>query len=175
MGLFAFNIAFLLMQLGYAPLFRAGAAPPVLYEAEATFLGTFLICPIVILIFFPIWQLEDSGIVAYRVFHDERMPADIRGVHAIYNSVILAYAGFSTILTWIIFISDIFSKFPDLGAAILTPIILIILPVIVVGILAGPIFLYEKYFTKTNERLQRRLANLNLVEIQIPKFDEMRS
>lgn len=179
-SLFSFSIAFLLVEIGYADLFRANMAPetvPIyaLNYAEAIFLGTFAICPIMIILFFPIWQLEDSGIVSYRVWHDERMNADIRGVHSIYFHVLLSYAGFSTILSWIIVISNIFNNVPELGVAVLTPIIVIMLPFIVTGILAAPIYLYEKLFPKSNERLQQKLKRMNFPEIQIPHFEELKA
>ena len=178
-SLFAFSIAFLVVELISPGLFRANMAPESFEEvyalnfAEAVFLGTFAICPIIIVIFFPIWQLEDSGVVSYRVFHEERMPADIQGVHSIYNNMLLGYAGFSTILSWILLISNIFSNNPELGAAVLTPIIIIILPFLVTGILAIPIFLYERLFTRNNERLMAKLEGFDFPEIIIPHFEEI--
>ncbi|MHA1263718.1 MAG: hypothetical protein ACTSRS_00630 [Candidatus Helarchaeota archaeon] len=177
-SLFSFSIAFLLINLGFADLFRANMAPEtvpiyILNLAEALFLATFILCPIMIILFFPIWQLEDSGVVSYRVWHEERMPADIQGVHSIYLHMLLGYAGVSTIFTWIVFISEIFQTIPDLGAAILTPIILIALPFIVTGILAIPIYLYEKFFPKSNQRLFEKLQKFNFPEIKIPHFEEL--
>lgn len=176
---FSFSISFLLVSLGYAGLFRANMAPEtasiyILNLAEAVFLGTFLICPIVVIIFFPIWQLEDSGVVSYRVFHDERMPADIQGVHSIYFQTLLGYAGISTVISWITIISEIFDKVPNIGSAVLTPIILIILPFVVTGILAIPIFLYERLFPRTNGRLFEKIKDFNFPEIEIPKFEELK-
>jgi len=179
-SLFAFSIAFLVVEMVSPGLFRANMVPESFEEvyalnfAEAVFLGTFAICPIIIVIFFPIWQLEDSGVVSYRVFHDERMPADIQGVHSIYNNTLLGYAGFSTIISWIILISDIFIKVPNLGAAILTPIIIIILPFLVTGILAIPIYLYEHFFDRNKERLMAKLEKFDFPEITIPHFEEMK-
>ncbi len=179
-SLFAFSIAFVVVELGYADLFRAGMAPPAsetvyaLNIAEAVFLGTFVICPIVIIVFFPIWQLEDSGVVSYRVFHEDRMPIDVQGVHSIYNNMLLGYAGVSTIISWILLISNIFSTNPELGAALLTPIILIILPFIITGLLAFPIYLYERLFSRTNARVQRKLEKFNFPDIKIPHFEELR-
>ena len=177
-GLFAFSIAFLLVEVVDPSIFRINMLPIdsdlyILNLAEAVFLGSFAVCSVLIIIFFPIWQLEDSGLVSYRVFHEERMPADIQGVHSVFHHLLLGYAGLSTIFTIVIFVSDIVNKVPELGVAILTPIILILSPFIVTGLLAIPIYLYERYFPKTNERVQAKLANFNFPAIQVPRFEEL--
>ena len=183
-SLFAFSISALIVELGFGPLFRA--IPPGdtimftvndgninLHMAEAVFFGTFLLSSFVIILFFPIWLLEDSGVVSYRIFHEERMPADIQGVHSIFYSILLGYAGLTTILSLIRYISGALSEVKITDPAMLTPIILMVLPFIVTGLIAIPIFLYERLFPKNQERLRKSLAGFNFPEIRIPKFEEM--
>ena len=173
---FSFSISALVVQLGYGDLFRAKYDPAlVLNQAEAVFLGTFVLCAFMIVLFFPIWLLEDSGVVSYRVFHDERMPANIQGVHSIYNNILFGYAGLSTILTLINYIIKTLQVIKLNDPAVLTPIILIVLPFVVTGLLAIPIYLYEHFFLRDKERLVAKLVRFNFPEIRIPNFEEMRT
>jgi hypothetical protein len=174
-SLFSFSISALIVSLGGASLFRAGVPlEPVLFEAEAIFLGTFILCSFMIIIFFPVWLLEDSGLVSYRVFHEERMPADIQGVHSIYYYILLGYAGFSTILTLVSYITQTLEVVGPTDAAMLTPIILIILPLLLTGLIAIPIYLYERFFPRTSAKLHKHLEKFNFPDIRIPKFEELK-
>jgi len=175
-SLFSFSISVLVVQLGGGDLFRAKYNPfSIFSQAEAVFLGTFALCAFMIILFFPIWLLEDSGLVSYRVFYDERMPANIQGVHSIYSNVLLGYAGLSTILALFNYIIKTLQKVRLDDPAILTPIILIILPFVVTGLLAIPIYLYEYFFARNKERIQLKLARFNFPEIKIPRFEEMKA
>lgn len=177
-SLFSFSISALLVEMGFADLFRKVSFMPgdpreILFMAEATFLGTFALCSVTIILFFPIWQLEDSGVVSYRVFHDDRMPVDIQGVHSIYHHILLGYAGFSTIITLIRYVGGTLLVIPPGDPAILTPIILIFLPFIVTGLLAIPIYFYERFFPRTSERVRSKLKKFNFPEITVPHFEEL--
>ncbi|MHA1130212.1 MAG: hypothetical protein ACTSRC_01755 [Candidatus Helarchaeota archaeon] len=173
-SLFAFSISVLIVTMGYGALFRPNfIASSVLSQAEAAFLGTFAICSITIILFFPIWLLEDSGMVSYRVFHEERMPVDIQGVHSIYYQVLLGYAGLSTVLALIRYITETLKTVHIGDPAILTPLILIVLPLLTTGLLAIPIYLYERMYEKNLKRVQTILSKYNFPVIQIPHFDEM--
>jgi hypothetical protein len=173
---FSFSISALVVQLGYGDLFRADYKPLlVLNQAEAVFLGTFVLCAFMIVLFFPIWLLEDSGVVSYRVFHDERMPANIQGVHSMYNNILFGYAGLSTILALVNYIVKTLQVIKLNDPAVLTPIILIVLPFVVTGLLAIPIYLYEHFFLRDKERLLAKLARFNFPEIRISNFEEMRT
>jgi hypothetical protein len=174
-SLFSFSISALIVQMGGGGLFRAGYHEDFIYhQAEAVFLGTFLICSFMIIIFFPIWLLEDSGVVSYRVFHAERMPVDIQGVHSLYYSILKGYAGFAAILSLATYIIKTFQKLALTDPAILTPIILIALPFIVTGLLAIPIVLYEHFLSRNRDRLYSKLAGFKFPEIMVPKFEEMK-
>jgi hypothetical protein len=173
-SLFSFSISALIVQMGYGDLFRAGWMNDIFHQAEAAFLGTFFLCAFMIILFFPVWLLEDSGVVSYRVFHAERMPIDIQGVHSIYHSILTGYAGLSTILALATYIIKTLQKAPPPNPAILTPIILMVLPFIVTGLLAIPIVLYEHFLSRNRDRLYSKLAGFNFPEITIPKFEELK-
>ncbi|MHA1264000.1 MAG: hypothetical protein ACTSRS_02095 [Candidatus Helarchaeota archaeon] len=186
-SLFSFAISVLIVQMGYGDLFRSwefGIAPEIaplaftiLYQAEATFFGTFFLCAIVIIIFFPVWLLEDSGVVSYRVYLDERMPIDIQGVHSLYNNVLLGYAGFSTLLILARFIFSTVSlaiEFPNFRLLVTLPILMIILPFLVIGVVAIPVYLYERSLKHNQTRLKTRLARFNFPPIKVPSFEEMK-
>jgi len=160
--------------MGYGELFRAGWMDDIFHEAEAAFLGTFFLCAFMIILFFPVWLMEDSGVVSYRVFHEERMPVDIQGVHSIYYSILTGYAGLSTIFALATYIIKTIQATPVIEPKILTPIILIVLPFVVTGLLAIPIVLYEHFLTKNRDRLYSKLVGFQFPEIMIPKFEEMK-
>ena len=176
-NLFAFGTSAVLFQLGVGELFRAsgaggGGIPPGLYAAEAIFFGTFFLASLSMLFFLPSWFLEDSGLVSYRHFPDQRRTPIIEGVHRWYINVLGVYTGLSTILT---LFQVITKAFPDAGfsPALLTPIIVIISPLILTGLLALPIYLYEKRMEKTQSRIHKKLAKYNLRHFTIPTFEDL--
>lgn len=180
-NLFAFGTSALLFQLGLGSLFRAtgmgggggsGGIPDGLYAAEAIFFGTFFLASLSMLVFLPSWFLEDSGLVSYRHFPDQRRTPIIEGVHQWYVNVLGVYTGLSTIMTLFQVITE---AFPDagFGPALLTPIIVIISPLILTGLLALPIYLYEKRMEKTQRRIHKKLAKYNLRHFTIPVFEDL--
>jgi len=174
MSLFTFSIASVIVLLGYGKLFRPNFVEfNVLLEAEAILLGTFCLTSIILLIFFPIWLLEDSGVVSYRVYPEERMPIDIQGAHSLYLHLLLGYAGISTILTLVNYIIKIFNILPLSDPAILIPIVLIALPFVITGLFSLPIFLYERLFQRIHKRLLSHLSPSDYPAIQIPTFEEI--
>lgn len=176
-NLFAFGTSAVLFQLGAGSLFRAtsgggGYIPAGLYAAEAMFFGTFFLASLSMLLFLPSWFLEDSGLVSYRHFPKQRRTPIIEGVHQWYVNVLGVYTGVSTIFT---LFQVITKAFPDAGftAAILTPIIVIISPLILTGLLALPMYLYERNSEKMQRRIHKRLAKYNLRHITIPEFKDL--
>ncbi|MEJ2296691.1 MAG: hypothetical protein P8Y23_18235, partial [Candidatus Lokiarchaeota archaeon] len=63
------------------------------------------------------------------------------------------------------------SSFTD--PAILTPIILLILPLIITGLFAIPLSLYEKNLEKIQNRIHTRLSKFNIPYIDIPSYEHM--
>lgn len=124
------------------------------------------------LLFLPSWFLEDSGLVAYRHFPKQRRTPIIEGVHQWYVNILSVYTGISTILT---LFQVITKAFPDtgFGPAILTPIIVIISPLILTWFLAFPIYLYEKRMAKTQSRIHKKLVKYNLKHFTIPEFEDL--
>ncbi|MBD3228676.1 MAG: hypothetical protein GF329_10875 [Candidatus Lokiarchaeota archaeon] len=175
-ALFSFSITTLISSFSGIYLFRAGhpiSGLTTLFICEDIFLGTFFITPISIIIFFPLWQMEDSGLVTYRHLPEYRRTPEIEGVHALLYRVIKGYAGLSTIITLAYYI---YASFNVLGwdftqAAILTPLILIALPFLVMGLLFIPILLHEKYILKNTSRLRKSLNGLKLIDI--PDINDM--
>jgi len=173
-SLFAFTVSALMVQAGLRSLFRAGEVlNPALNEAEAIFLGTFLIISFVLLLFFPIWLLEDSEIVIFKLYKGQRRPPVIEGTHAPYINILQGYAGISTVIILITYIIATIAE-SGFGAAILTPIILIVLPFIITGLFAFPLYIYERNLPKLLKRIQSRIEKLNISEIIIPTFEDMR-
>ena len=173
-SLFSFSVTALIVQAGGKGLFRAGGVVmPALNEAEAIFLGTFFIIPFVLLLFFPIWLLEDSGVVICRFYPGKRRPPIIEGTHAPYINVFQGYAGISTIIILIMYIIATLAE-SGFGAAILTPIILIVLPFFITGLFSFAVYLYEKNIPNLISKIQPRLDKLNLSEIEIPTYDKMK-
>ena len=179
---FSFAISILMVQIGFGWLFREqlpGGSPAgaiILNQIESIFLGTFLLCAILIILFFPIWLLEDSGLVSYRVFHEERMPIDIQGVHSLYINVLLGYAGLTTILSLARFIyltSYIAILNPEIAVIAFTPILLLALPFIVIGLLAIPVYIYERSINTNQSRIKQRVERFNFPNIKVPQFEEM--
>ena len=177
-SLFSFSIAYLLVQAGYGDYFRADIAPDlILNEAEAVFLGTFFLTFIVIIIFIPIWLLEDAGIVGYKYDSEKRMPPKIEGISSLYSSILEGYAGISTVLIIITYIIQCFDFLIEHGGtilqpALLTPLILIILPFIVTGLFAIPLIIYEITLKKSVSRIHEKFKSLDY--LRIPEFDEVK-
>ncbi|MHA1783908.1 MAG: hypothetical protein ACTSVE_01800 [Candidatus Helarchaeota archaeon] len=180
-SLFTFSISTLIIQAGYASLFRVSFVPSMskmtdfLLEAEGLFLCCFFMTPFILLIFFPIWALEDVGLVSCRIIDEnERRAPDIEGVHSIFLNILQGYAGFSTILNLISYISRGFMLVPITSPAILTPLILLLLPFILTGLFTAPILLYEKFLPKLKEKMHPKLEELGFVKIKMPDFDELK-
>ncbi len=173
--LFSLSVAGILIQAGLGHFFRAGVwIVQALNEAEALFLATFFVIPIVLLLFLPIWFLEDAGIVIYRSYSGQQRTPVIEGVHAPYLNVLQGYAGISTLIVLIFYIGSSFGALGYLDPALLTPIILIILPFLTTGLMSFALVLYERLNPNLLKRNQRIFEKLNLSQIIIPTFDEMR-
>jgi hypothetical protein len=175
-NLFAFGTSALLVQLGFSDFFRAtfgGSNPPEgLLHAEAIFFGTFFLASLSMLLFIPSWYMEDSGLVSYRHYPELRKTPIIEGVHKWYINVLEVYTGISTFGTIIVVI---WRSLPDagFGPALLTPIIVLINPLILTGLLALPIYIYEKRMEKTQLRIHNKFEKYNFRHFSIPKFGEL--
>ncbi|NHI94644.1 MAG: hypothetical protein EAX96_19285 [Candidatus Lokiarchaeota archaeon] len=179
-SLFAFSMSALIIQAGFGSYFRASevisteAKVIFLHEAEALFLASFFVTPFVMLLFFPIWILEDCGVMAVKVLPEERIAPDIEGVHSIFLNILQGYAGFSTIINLVIYIVQGIIYAPPPEAAFLTPMILILLPFILTGLFTGPIILYEKYLPKIRAKLHPKLVEqYNFEMIKMPVFEDL--
>ena len=175
-SLFAFSITAILIQAGYGDSFRGNyIEDSVLSNAEALFLGTFFISGIVLIIFIPIWLLEDTGIVGYKHDKQKRHPPKIEGISSLYSSILEGYAGISTVFILISYIIKSLEVIQPGSPAILTPIILIFLPFIITGLFAIPLMIYEALLPKATKRILKKLIKYNLHYIDIPEFDEVKS
>ena len=174
-GLFAFSITTLISSFSGAYLFRAGLPiinMDVLFTCEDIFLGTFFLTPISIILFFPLWQMEDSGFVSFRHIPENRRTPEIEGVHSIFYRILKGYAGLSTIISLAYYIYNAFDAvgWDFKSPAILTPLILVFLPFLVMGLIFVPILLHEKYVMKNTSRLRKSVKELKTIEI--PKFED---
>jgi len=48
-----------------------------------------------------------------------------------------------------------------------------VLPFLVTGLLAIPIYLYERFFPLNSKRIQEKIVRFNFPEIRIPHFEEL--
>ncbi len=186
-SLFAFNLSAILVGLGYGDAFRlnasyvgGGGTPDqqyrilTLHQSEAVFFGTFLFATIGLVVFMPLWLIEDSGLIMYRIFPDQRRSPDIEGVHSMYANLWKAYISISTLYTLWEYISKSFSVISGpRDTAILTPIILCVLPFITIGLVSIPMYLYEKYLPRLKNRVSTGLQIFNLPDVQIPDIQQL--
>ena len=117
--------------------------------------------------------MEDSGFMAYRHIPNNRRTADIEGLHALLYRILKGYAGFSTIISLGHYI---YSALYQLDwnftqPAILTPLILIVLPILVIGLIYFPILLHEKNIAKNTLRLKNAFKMKKMIDI--PTFDKI--
>jgi len=177
-SLLSFTIAGLFVQAGFASTFREAGEDMILHEAEALFLGTFFLTFVALLIFLPIWYMEDSGVVGYKHDPDYRRAPKIEGISSIFSSLLEGYAGFATIFILVSYIFQSFSFILEahgtlMHPALLTPLILMFLPFIIIGLFAIPLILYELTINKAVLRIHKRLKKLDY--IQVPEFDDAKS
>ena len=57
--------------------------------------------------------------------------------------------------------------------AILTPLIVLFLPIIITGLLAIPIFIYEKMLSKSLKRVNSRFLKYNLPQFKLPELNDL--
>jgi hypothetical protein len=148
-----------------------------LFNSEALFLGTFASIPIIMLVYFPIWFLEDTGVIAYRKFETSRMNPDIEGVNRIFRDFLEYFVGFTTIIVYLNRVYAVMYQetvgFTEINPSVLIPLILIFLPFLLGGLIAIPMLLYEFTFDKTNTQIHRYLSDNNYGYINIPEFEAL--
>lgn len=147
-----------------------------LYAAEGTFFMTFFITSFCSFLFLPLWLLEDSGLMLYRTFSDQRRTPTIEGVHSSYFKALETYTGIATILAYIrqIYITfRVVAQMPPFDPSILTPLIVLFLPFIVIGLLALPIFLYERLLSKSIKRVNSRFSKYKLPHFKLPELKDL--
>ncbi|MFX0018699.1 MAG: hypothetical protein ACFFAK_15255 [Promethearchaeota archaeon] len=147
-----------------------------LYVAEGTFFMAFFLTSFCSLLFLPIWLLEDCGLMLYRTFPEQRRTPIIEGVHNSYFKVLETYTGIATILAYIrqIYVTfRVVGQMPPFDPAILTPLIVLFLPFIITGLLAIPIFIYEKMLSKSLKRVNSRFSKYNLPQFKLPELNDL--
>jgi hypothetical protein len=173
---FSFTIGVYLIQAGLGSFFRFNFSETALFRSEAIFLSTYFLVPFVMIIFFTLWILEDSGVVAYRKFKNKRKNPDIEGVNRIFRDFLEYFIGFSTILAYLNIIgATIVDVLGDSGwdPAMLIPIILIFLPFLIPGLFAVPMIFYEYNYERNLENVRKYLLNKDYPNIVIPDFDDL--
>lgn len=177
-GLFTFGTSTILVNLFGSGIFRVSfeseIAPGLLY-AEGTFFGCFFLTFVSLALFMPVWILEDCGLVEYRIFEGSRKTPLIEGIHKFYSNVLEVYSGFSTISAYYMVITKSFIVLHPGDPALLTPIVLIFLPMILTGFYAIPLFIYEKKLPKIQSKIHTHLQSLGIRKIVIPSFDDLKS
>ena len=182
-GLFAFSLMSILMEFGFGLVFRdytagLGQGWELVFKAEAAFLGTYFLAPFILLIFVPLWIMEDSGLISYKSFSDQRRAPDIEGMHTTYSHLLEAYSGVSTLLILFTYVyeasSVVFTKPEDFFPNLMSFISIMVLPITITGIFAFGVFLYEKYIDKTRERIQKAMLDEGFIRINIPEMEELK-
>lgn len=177
---FAFGTSGIFVRAFSPYIFRAkeimGVITP-LTISEGVFFGAFFFTALSLILFVPSWLLEDSGLISYRSFKNQRKTHVIEDVHKWYSDVLEVYTGFSVIIGYFLLIFDTFSyvitELPPGNPAFFTPIILIFLPLITTGYFTIPLYYYEKHLPKIQKRIRSRLEKINITEIKIPSFDKL--
>ncbi|NVM55240.1 MAG: hypothetical protein HWN66_16155 [Candidatus Helarchaeota archaeon] len=172
-SLFTFSIALIIVEMGVGHIFRPSAGIAIFYKTEQLLIGALSLPAAILIIFFPIWLLEDSGVISYRVYPEERISIDVEGVHSIYYHILIGYAGVSTVLSWISYIIQIWGKVDPWEPAAILMYFLILFPIVCTGFFAFPMYLYEKFFPRLNKRLHKKLARFKFPEIDFPSFEEI--
>ena len=122
----------------------------------------------------PIWILEDSGLIEYRLFEKNRKTPLIEGIHKFYSNALEAYSGLSTIVAYYTVINNTLLVLNPGDPGLLTPIILLVLPIILTGFYALPLYYYEKKLDKIQGRIHEHLKKRNIVKIKVPSFDDIK-
>ena len=172
-GFLSFSMAALLTQMGLGKLFRPKFSDFILHKAEAIFFGTFLFTSIALFVFLPLWLVEDSGIISIRTFGDDRRPPSIKSPHMLFHNLLEGYAGVSVVFALYTYITKTFEHldYDFTDPAILTPLILIVLPFIVTGLFAIPLILYEKNLPDILAKVYKKV---DISFIFIPLFDGLK-
>ena len=176
-GLFTFGTSALLVSIFGAEIFRVNfdsGAPQALLIAEGIFFGCFFLTFLGLALFMPIWILEDSGLIEFRIFEGNRKAPMIEGVHKFYKNVLGIYSGLSTLGAYYTVISNTFLVLQPTDPGLLTPIILMVLPIILTGFYAIPLFLYEKKLPKIQTKIHNHLYKIGIPKIAVPSFDELK-
>jgi len=182
-GLFAFSLMAILIEFGAGVIFREGVsgtgqAWELVFQAEAVFLGTYFIAPFILLIFVPLWIMEDSGLMAYKSFSDQRRTPDIEGVHTTYSHILEAYSGVSTFIVLFTYIWGAISVLlTDPGALapnFMSIVSIIVLPLTITGLFTLAVVVYEKNIDKVKERIQKAMLDEGFVMIEIPEMEKLK-
>ncbi|MHA1683256.1 MAG: hypothetical protein ACTSUE_20120 [Promethearchaeota archaeon] len=180
--LFSFSISTIIVEFTSFEIFRIPDVPEpwddlilLMFKSEAIFLGTFLLVPLGLFVFVPMWILEDSGIVMYKTSSNQRKSPLIQGIHSLYLNIFKSYVGFSVIITLWNQSFKLLSSGVATGPGIVTPMILMFLPFIASGFVAIPTYIYEKRFKKMQDRIGDVINDLGLKYIKIPEIDEILS
>ena len=179
-SILAFSMASLAVQSGGWRLFRF--VPPEMissdyldfvHEMEGLFLGTFFMTPFAFLIFLPIWCIEDCGIIMYKNYSNQRITPDIEGVQGLYENIVKGYAGISTVITLATYIYKGFTTISITAGEFLTPVILVILPFLAIGLISLPIGLYEQKNRALAAKVHQKLENAGLKHVVIPEMNAL--
>lgn len=99
----------------------------------------------------------------------------IEGIHKFYKNILEVYSGFSTFYAYYSVITQTFTVINPGDPVLLTPIVLMMLPLILTGFYAIPLFIYEKKIIKIQPRIHDHLGKRGIYKIVIPSFDELKS
>jgi len=175
---FTFSLAVFLVEilvnLGVSDAFLLySSSSPTFDTIIQVLVACFFLGFITILIFLPVWYMEDSGLTSFQVStkeDDDRSPVDIQGVHAPLAGVLTGYAGLATVLAWVIFIIEVFVGAPLEQSSYYAVIFFILLPLIIAGFFTIPIYLYEKKLPSLLSRLE---SKWNYDHIKPPTFEKI--
>ncbi len=177
LGFLSFSISAYVVNLGFGGLFRSNIAPNdpgrTLNIAEAMFLATFFFTSITLLLYLPIWLMEDSGLIFYRTFSNNNRIPNLRGINRLYDEILEFFTGISTVLLLINIIIRCFNVLNPGDVAILTPLILIVLPLFVTGLFAIALIFYEKKLPEIVKVVHEKLLKRGFPLISIPDFDDL--
>lgn len=152
-----------------------GSIPPgleALVGAEAMFLGTFFFTSFAFLIVLPIWIIQDTGIMVYRTFPEDLRTPSVKGAYRLFEQIIIGYTGINSIITLGLIIINVLPIVQG-SPAMVVPIILTFLPILVIGIFAIALIIYENSVHSTIQKMHDKLSKKGIPFISIPEFKDI--
>ncbi|MFX1236769.1 MAG: hypothetical protein ACFE8P_03510, partial [Promethearchaeota archaeon] len=116
------------------------------------------------------------GIIYYRKFPKEVLKTPVlKGTHSLFEHVLEYFTGISTLLLLINIITRCFVVLDPGDVSYLTPLILIVLPLFVTGLIAFALIIYEQLLSVSSKKVQKRFIEKKYIFITAPELEDLKS